>query len=37
MCSLFVTLNAAKGMVAKGIVCGVSAGALYAGGKEWKL
>jgi hypothetical protein len=36
MCSLFVTSNTAKGMVAKGIMCGVSAGALYASGKDWK-
>jgi hypothetical protein len=31
----FVTSHAAKGMVAEGIVCGVSTGALYAGGKDW--
>jgi hypothetical protein len=36
MCSLVVTSNAAKGMVAKGTVYGVSAVALYAGGKDWK-
>jgi hypothetical protein len=26
-----------KDVVTKGVVCGVSAGALYAGGKDWKL